>query len=81
MSLQVLIKGIILGYVEQACILGHGDLIRKDHWEKQPEYDYEPTIRMYGLRIVWINYDCVGIHKDTKTTCHQATNFVEFHLF
>ena len=54
---QVLIKGIILGYVEQARILGHGDLIWKDHWEKQPEYDYEPTIRMYGLRIVWIIYD------------------------
>ena len=50
----MLIKGIVVGYVEQACILGHGDLIWKDHWEKQPEYEYEPTIRM---RIVLTNYD------------------------
>ena len=50
-------KGTVAGYVEQASIVGHGDPIWKDHWEKLPEYNYEPAIRMCELRIVWINYD------------------------
>ena len=39
-------KGTIVGYVEQASLVGHSDPIWKDHWEELPEYSDESMVRM-----------------------------------
>ena len=43
---QVFKKGTVIGYVEQASIVDHGDSIWKDHWEELPEYSDEVLVRM-----------------------------------
>ena len=43
---QVFKKGTIVGYVEQASLVGHGDPIWKDHWEELPEYSDESMVRI-----------------------------------
>ena len=43
---QVFKKGTVIGYVEKASIVGHGDSLWKDHWEELPEYSDEVLVRM-----------------------------------
>ena len=43
---QVFKKGTIVGYIEQASLVGHSDPIWKDHWEELPEYSDESMVRM-----------------------------------
>ena len=43
---QVFKKGTIVGYVEQANLVGHDDPNWKDHWEELPEYSDETMVRM-----------------------------------
>ena len=45
-QLQMFKKETVIEYVEQASIVGHGDLIWKDHWEELPEYSDKVLVRM-----------------------------------
>ena len=46
MQPQVFKKGTVIGYVEQASIVDHGDSIWKHHWEELPECNDEVLVRM-----------------------------------
>ena len=46
MQPQVFKKGTVIGYVEQASIVDHGDSIWKHHCEELPEYNDEVLVRM-----------------------------------
>ena len=47
---RVFRKGTVVGYLQQASVVGHDDSVWKDYWEELPEYSVESMVRMCQMQ-------------------------------
>ena len=81
---QVFKKGTVIGYVEQASIVDHGDSIWKDHWEELPEYSDKVLVRMCQAenhleelqKQIKISNNCSDEERDQLLNCLLEKNEV-----